>query len=296
MADMGCWQVIRQCVTVVSQQQVTDPSAPLSSSAAHAPEEAAKPGAESKAGSSQNRPFVGEVLSRLCRRGHSPLVAAALWAELAAARPGAAGAATPRETAAAAQHGVSGESPADLAEDRRGSHAAASSSNLRSAAPQRSLPRRPAKSSFSFPQRKRQTQKQGEQETEQLKARGLQEVAALAAVRAAIEAVEDATALERLLEALLREAARQQQQEAGDNQQEAAEQVVDPEEPAHEEQAARTLLGILQGPVLARPEARSEFILLATASSERSTHHPPSLGHRCCKLLVAATPPLPPAW
>ena len=228
--------------------------------------------------------FVGEVLARLCRRGHAQLVAGTLWSTL-----GHSASPSPAQTqnghkhappSAEAWHDASNDSPADMSA-RRGSHAAASTSSAPAAphlAPARtkigrSSSTEPTRSAFTFPSSPanfRQEQKWTEQEAplrneERLeqhgmdiqekfssrRSRGIEQeedmqrgkssrvktLEGCTGVREAMQSVEDAAALEKLLEALLRE--------AGEELKEA-----DPS------QTAEILMTILEGPLLARPEVR----------------------------------------
>lgn len=263
-------QVVEHCLRVISEQH----KAPLSGSSAESAAPQSSAGLSGTAEEDVSTPgkLVGEVLARLCRRGHAQLVAGALWSTIAnrvspnpeLMQNGHAHA----PSSAEAQHDISDDSPADGADlsARRGSHAGASTSEAPAApdlAPARihssSSSRKPPRSKFAFPTQamaqppkknarqevllQSNTRQEQQGEDTQRRAFTRREMAeGCARVRAAMQSVEDAAALEKLLEALLREAARDL---------EAGEQVE-----AGMERAAGTLMAILDGPLLARPEVR----------------------------------------
>ena len=266
-------QVVEHCLRVISEQH----KAPLNGSSADsaAPQILAGLSGTAEEDVSTSGKFVGEVLARLCRRGHAQLVAGALWSTIGdgvfpnpelmqiwhAHAP----------SSAEAQHDISDDSPADGADlsARRGSHAGASISEAPAApelAPARihssSSSRKPPRSKFTFPtqamaqppkknarqevrMQSKTTQEQQGEDTQRRVFKSREMAEGCARVRAAMQSVEDAAALEKLLEALLREAARDL--EAGEQVEAGVEW-------------AGTLMAILDGPLLARPEVRSVII------------------------------------
>ena len=223
--------------------------------------------------------FVGELLARLCRRGHAPVVAAALWSAIPSISRGSlvkpSGDGHVHASPDKAQDGTGGESLAAADADmsaRRDSHAAASSSKTPAEAKvaQGSKKKAPSGSKFAFPngtnqqrsspsQPERCKQQEGlaeqhmvqeleaasqqQESTQQGKAEAGKEVLeGCAIIRLAMQTVKDAAALETLLAAVLREAARDLE-------------AAGPHGGALG-QAAEILATILAKPLLARPEIR----------------------------------------
>ena len=223
--------------------------------------------------------FVGELLARLCRRGHAPLVAAALWSVIPSISRGSflkpSGDGHVHASPDKPQDDIGGESFAAADADmsaRRDSHAAASSSKTPAEAKMArgSKKKAPSGSKFAFPngtnqqrsspsQPERCKQQEGlaeqdmvqeleaasqqQESTQQEKAEAGKEVLeGCAIIRLAMQTVKDAAALEILLAAVLREAARDLEG-AGPHGGALG-------------QAAEILAPILDGTLLARPEIR----------------------------------------
>lgn len=279
---MVALQVVQQCMRILSDRRSQHLNASAGGSAAQ--DKSARESRPAGGTISSLDSFVGEVLARLCRRGHAPLVAAALWSVIPRSGSGP----FPRPSADGHVHAsfdmtqarIGGESLAAADADmsaRRHSHAAASSSKSPAEAKMARASRCKASSAskFAFPdprtcqqQSSPSQQERGAQPqmSEKLEATSQQQegtqnekaelskvlLEACAAVRLAMQTVEDATALERLLEAVLREAARDLD-------------AVGPHEGALG-QAAENLVTILDGPLLTRPEIR--FISLIETKQE----------------------------
>ncbi len=277
-STMAAMQVLQHCMRILSDRTVEPLKA--SSGGVAAQEESAEDSRPAGGTISTPGSFVGEVLARLCRRGHAQLVAAALWSAIPRIAHGHFPEPSADELVHASsdtgQNGISGASLAAADADmsaRLDSHAAASSSKTPAEAKLRRASKSKASSGseFAFPdprtsqqqsspsqqERHKQQGRAGEEqnsdkpeaanqqqeETKEQKAVISREVLeGCATVRSAMQKVVDATALERLLEAVLREAARDLE-------------AVGPRGGALEH-TAENLATILDGPLLTRPEIR----------------------------------------
>ncbi|CAL8463180.1 g2714 [Coccomyxa elongata] len=271
-------QVVQHCMRMLSDGTLEPLKASIGGVAAQ--EESAEDSRPAGGTISTPGSFVGEVLARLCRRGHAQLVATSLWS----AFPRIARRLFPEPSAdglvdaspETGQNGISGASLAAADADisaRMDSHAAASSSKTPAEAKlgRASKSKASSGSKFAFPdprtnqqqsspsqqeRYKQQERVSEEQISDKLEAASQQQREAqeqkaeisrevlegCATVRSAMQTVVDATALERLLEAVLREAARDLE-------------AVGPHEGALEH-TAENLATILDGPLLTRPEIR----------------------------------------
>lgn len=224
-----CLDIVRQDLDAMRDNEETGCRSDALKREIGLPEDANVSAGEAASSASQVS-FVGEVLARLCRRGHAQIFAAQLWAAL-----GSAG-----KTAAAADSSVSNVSPAEVQQeaggdlaDRRSSNAAASTSIAPAKVAKRVTIPDPKSGAISKPQPAHQQQEESARKQTARAGKRLAEKV----VCTAVQSVEDAAALEKLLEALLGEAARQ---------------LSATHDAALAAEAAKKLLGPLKGPVYNR--------------------------------------------